>query len=458
MPDSMPPPPPRLPGKPTTASHKSQSQSQSQSSPSLRPPASASVSASASASDETSVVHQMRRIIHQHLRKSRKQKDIYHVLMKGVNDEMEGYKFAIQEINLLIRFSSNPVRFSLAASLAFLYESRLSERRRHITAAKTKAEISIHFAEQATKMLGHVVYGETNKMERLDELLLNAEDDFSSIAMAVELENFSFLSHPLIINYVKRRWVGDADKIGRYGFQFIEVNTLIESVKNSYDMSIGSTQQQQSSFVILNSMRAFSNQIISNFDETIVGMLDPMVLINSPSTRFKVEFVFFGCRVAVQQFVLSYEEYAPGNQVLGSFGPLDMVHFGIGIGFLMAEIAEVQKAYRWGSIHIDRYWGDGWNQMDWCIQIVFFSFWALKIVSQYYDTNSDYDEAALYHGYSLDVLGINSIVLWIRMLEVSERARPCGRREIEPLLNTYFARRSTSQFSRPSDLWCGSWD
>jgi len=77
--------------------------------------------------------------------------------------------------------------------------------------------------------------------------------------------------------------------------------------------------------------------------------------------RFAIEFCFFLCRVSIQQIVLSYQfEYKRGETTMGGiFGPLDTVHFIVGIGFFMAEVAELQKSHRWGAIHIDRYWKDG---------------------------------------------------------------------------------------------------
>jgi len=58
-----------------------------------------------------------------------------------------------------------------------------------------------------------------------------------------------------------------------------------------------------------------------------------------------------------------------------------------------------------------------WNQMDWCIQVVFFTFWGLKMASLLSDINGDYAKAEVLHGYSMNLLAVNSIILWVRMLE-----------------------------------------
>jgi len=119
------------------------------------------------------------------------------------------YDDLVMEINGLIRYSENPVRMALASSLAFLYEAKDSRKKRKVVAAEKKEELSHEYGEMATTFLDCLIHGENNKLERLDLLLLQAEDDFSALVMAIELECYSFLSHRLVTNFVKQRWIGE---------------------------------------------------------------------------------------------------------------------------------------------------------------------------------------------------------------------------------------------------------
>ncbi|GMI09868.1 hypothetical protein TrLO_g15274 [Triparma laevis f. longispina] len=312
-----------------------------------------------------------------------------------------------------IRYSLTPIHASLVVAQAFT-EASLTESVEEIQNAFQT--FAVECGEMGTQFLSHVIEGE-DWLTKWDEILMKPIGGMTCVEIALDVKLYSFLVHPKVIRFVDTGWMGEGERVLGYGLK--NPDTL-EVIFNNKDECI-----KYGRISSTRTMRFCAREVFEDFASSVNDLLDPTLVIMSPLARFAFNFTFFVMRVLVQQLVLlmEYDEVHHGKLV---FDNLEILHATICVGFLMAEVQELKTAYARGQLPLRKYWRDGWNWLDWCIQIIFVTYLAFSILSCVKDAEGDYALAEDYFRWSRQVLAGNSIVLWIRMLDYLSLHRALG--------------------------------
>ncbi|GMH94342.1 hypothetical protein TrVE_jg6616 [Triparma verrucosa] len=312
-----------------------------------------------------------------------------------------------------IRYSLTPIHAALIVAQAFT-ESSYTEAVEEIQSSFR--QFANDCGDMARDFLDHVIETEDWR-SKWDEILMKPIGGMTCIEIALDVKLYSFLIHPKVIRFVDSGWMGEGERVLTYTLKNPDTLDIIFYNKDEC-IKFGRISSTTT-------MRICAREIFEDFASSVNDLLDPTLVIMSPLARFAFNFTFFVMRVLVQQLVLltEYDESHHGKLI---FDNLEILHATICVGFLMAEVQELKTAYSRGQLPLRKYWRDGWNWLDWSIQIIFVTYLALSILSCVKDTEGDYALAEEYFQWSRKVLAGNSIVLWIRMLDYLSLHRALG--------------------------------
>jgi hypothetical protein len=132
-----------------------------------------------------------------------------------------------------VRYAHNPIRCALTVSLMLSSELLLHYESGEI--ALELRRLASKFNEMACAWLDVVIHSESNWKQRW-QLVLTASSEaypLDCIEIALDINLYEFLSHPMVVRFIDDAWMGNARELIEYNFSVPDVFKIMECVLRS---------------------------------------------------------------------------------------------------------------------------------------------------------------------------------------------------------------------------------
>jgi len=314
------------------------------------------------------------------------------------------YEAFQDKLEQIVLHSKNPVRSCMIFHHALkAFEEATAKHKRLTFVTRNFTVIREHFQIFSRTLVKEVPIHDLNRV-----LMFHSP---SAIEIALSLHDDNFLVEPVVKSYISELWLGS--------FNTADDDSVLSHWKHSFsEMLLLQTLLVAPAHWNESGMRWRDiTTTASNLNHHVSKIIDPNTILKSPIASFISEIAVFAFLLLLHQMTIFLGLWYQVGLSLTE-GTM-LVMWG---AFLLEEIKEVYQSVR--SKKFSSYIGNMWNQIDWCIHILF-SLYTLVSYTDFSDWvyNTFHYQRKSASGYAI---GLVSIFLWFRLLDVLSISKRLG--------------------------------